>query len=123
MKPSEYFDAAKDRLNIESDYALCKKFGITDKGLPAMRNGSRRVPLDIAYKLAITLEIDPALVVADLEGDREKNPQRKAFWSGFLQRAVMLAVTVACTLVLNFSATCANGLSIHGGNSRRPCRA
>lgn len=123
MKPAEYLEAAKARLNIASDYALAKRLGVRPQSMTGYTDGSRNIPLDMAYKLAITLEMDPAQVVADLEAQREKNPQRKDFWTGFIRRASMLAVTVACTLVLNFSATCANGPSILGGNSRRPSRA
>lgn len=123
MKPAEYFEAAKGRLNIESDYALAKRFGIPNANMPGMKNGSRRVPLDVAFKLAITLELDPAQVVADLEQQREKSSQRKAFWSGFISRAATLVVVLACTLALSFSATLETGASILGGNLRRRCRA
>jgi len=61
------------------------------------------MPLDVAYKLAIILEIDPAQVVAELEAEREKNPTRQAFWRSFLSRAALLIVTAACTLALNSS--------------------
>jgi hypothetical protein len=123
MKPAEYFEAAKARLNLQSDYALCKRFDIPNASMPAMKNGTRAVPLDVAYKLAITLEIDPAQVVADLEEQREKSPQRKAFWTGFIQRAAMLIVTAACTLVLSFSVTYESAGALFGGNRRRLNRA
>ena len=123
MKPAEYLDAAKARLNVESDYEIAKRFGINRAVISEMRTGTRAVPLDVAYKLAITLEIDPAQVVADLESQREKNPQRKAFWSGFMSRAATLVVVLACTLALNFSAICASGANMLGGNFRRYSRA
>lgn len=55
-----------------------------------------------AFLVAITLELDPAQVVADLEAQREKNPKRREFWSGFIRRAAAVVV-LACTLALNFS--------------------
>lgn len=84
-----------------------------------MRNGTRAVPLDIAYKLAITLQLDPAEVVADLEAQREKNPDRAAFWRSFMQRARTVAAMVAFTLALSFSGSYGNGQAAHGGPFRR----
>jgi len=123
MKQSEYLDAAKERLNLPSDYALAKRLGVSPQSMTGWKNGSRNIPLDMAYKLAITLEIDPAQVVADLEAQREKSPARKEFWQGFLQRAAMLIAMVACTLALNFSATCESAAVLFGGNNRRLHRA
>lgn len=119
MKPSEYFDAAKARLNIESDYELAKRLEIPNANIPGMRSGVRHVPLDVAYKLAITLELDPAQVVADLESQREKNPKRQGFWQGFLSRAAMLLAVVACTLALSFSATSGSVAGALGGALKR----
>jgi len=98
MKPSEYFDAAKERLNIESDYALAKALELPPQSIPAMRKGTRNVPLDVAFRLAITLELDPAQVVADLEEQREKNEKRRGFWRSFQSRAVCTAAVLGITL-------------------------
>ncbi len=115
MKASDYFDAAKQRIGITSDYELAKRIGSSDKHMPAMRKGTRAVPLDVAYKLAITLELDPALVVADLEAQREKNEARRAFWSGFISHARAAAVMLACMLVFSFSGGQGNGQGALGG--------
>jgi len=119
MKPTEYLSAAKARLNIESDYALAKRLGVSPQSMTGYTDGSRNIPLDMAYKLAITLELDPAMVVADLEQQREKNPQRLEFWRGFISRAAITLMVLACTLALNFSATCENVANTLGGK-RRP---
>ena len=103
MKASNLFDDAKQRVNVISDYAMAKRVGLPPQSIPAMRKGKRPMPLDVAYKLAIILEMDPAQVVAELEADREKNPERQAFWRSFLSRAACLAVTLACTLAWSFS--------------------
>lgn len=115
MKPNDYFDAAKERLNIDSDYALSKLIGASHKHIPAMRKGERAVPLDVAYKLTITLELDPALVVADLESQREKNEQRRAFWAGFISHARTAAVMLACMLALSFSGGLGSEQKARGG--------
>lgn len=99
MKAAELLDAAKQRLLLKSDYALAKAIDINKGWIPAIRRGERAVPLDVAYRLAITLERDPAQVIAELEAEREKNERRAAFWRSFLSRAAQLA-GVACTLAL-----------------------
>lgn len=114
MTPNEYFDAAKQRMGIASDYELAKRLDIGRNGLPEMRAGKRNVPLDVAFKLAITLELDPAAVVADLESQREKNEKRRSFWAGFLQRAAAVAA-LACTLALSYSGISANEAAALGG--------
>lgn len=119
MTPSEYLDAAKNRMAIESDYELAKRLETPSGHIAEMRSGKRGMPLAVAFKLAITLQLDPAEVVADLEQQREKNPARKAFWSGFMSRARLVAVAVLCTLAVSYSATFANGAATHGGFSRR----
>lgn len=102
MKPSEYLDAAKAKMGVESDYALAKRFEVGNGFVAEMRSGKRGIPLDVAFKLAITLELDPAQVVADLESQREKNEKRRTFWTGFIQRAAVVAA-LACTLALSYS--------------------
>lgn len=120
MKPSAYLDAVKAQLNIESDYALAKRLEIGRARIVEMRNGARPVPLDIAFKVAIALQLDPAQVVADLEEQREKNEKRRDFWRSFLSRAPMLIAVLACTLALNFSATCGSvENTLFGRNNRR----
>jgi plasmid maintenance system antidote protein VapI len=119
MKTSDYLDATKQRLNIQSDYEMAKRFDVSNGAISEMRKGKRAVPLDVAYKIAITLELDPAQVVADLEAQREKNPKRQGFWQGFLSRAAMLLAVVACTLVWSFSATSGSVAGALGGALRR----
>lgn len=120
MKPSEYLDAAKGRLNIQSDYELAKRFAVPRGSISEMRSGHRSVPLEVAFRLAIVLEMDPAQVVADLEQQREKNPAKRDFWTGFISRAAMLLIAVACTLALNFSAISGSAANALFGRRLRP---
>lgn len=119
MKPSAYLDAAKAQLGITSDYELAKRLEVRTGHLAMMRNGNRPIPLDVAFRLAITLEMDPAYVVADLAEQTEKNENRRSFWRSFLSRAVTLIAVVACTLALNFSAISESVQNTLGGGKRR----
>lgn len=123
MKPTAYLDAVKAELKLPSDYALGKALELPSKSIPAIRSGERAMPLDVAFRIAITLNLDPAQVVADLAEQREKNEQRRAFWQGFLQRARNLTVVLALTLASICSVIYGNGQAAHGGFFRRSLRA
>lgn len=114
MTPNEYLDATKAKIGVESDYELAKRLECPNGHVTEMRSGKRGVPLAIAFKIAITLELDPATVVADLESQREKNAKRREFWTGFTRRAAVVAALV-CTLALSFSATYEDAAATLGG--------
>jgi len=119
MKPTEYLDAAKKKLNVTSDYELAKRLDVPRQSIPAIRKGARHLPLDLAFRIAIALEMDPAQVVADLESQREKNEKRRGFWTGFISRAASLMIVTACTLVLSFTAICGSAETKGNGPFRR----
>ena len=118
MTPNEYLDAAKQTLGITSDYEMAKRMDIPRSYMPTIRSGERHVPIEVMFKLAITLNLDPARVVADLESRRKANKKSGEFWKGFLSRATMAAVLV-CTLAWNFSAIPGEGAARLGGRNRR----
>ncbi len=114
MTPNEYLDAAKAKMGVESDYELAKRLESNRGNINEIRAGKRGVPVEMAFRLAITLELDPATVVADLESQREKNGKSREFWTGFIRRAAVVAA-LACTLALNFSATYEGAAATIGG--------
>lgn len=120
MKPNEYLDAAKARLNVLSDYALAKRMDCPSGHVAEVRSGKRHMPLDMAFRIAITLELDPAQVVADLEEQREKNEKQRGFWRSFTSHARCNVVAVLCMLALIASATFGSVQALSGGaNSLR----
>ena len=119
MKPAEYLDATKARLNIESDYGLAKALEVPNGNIAGIRKGARFIPLAMAFRIAITLELDPAQVIADLEGQREKNAKRRGFWQSFTSRAALPVAVLCCTLVLILSATFGSVQGGTGGAVRR----
>ena len=118
MNPIEYLDAAKTALNVKTDNALAVKMEIHSGVISGIREGKRGIPLELAFKIAITLNLDPARVVADLESQRASKGKRGDFWRGFLSRVTLVAVLV-CTLALNFSATQGSAAARLGGKNRR----
>jgi len=115
MKPTAYLDAVKAELKLPSDYALGKALELPSKSIPAIRSGERAMPLDVAFRIAITLNLDPAQVVADLAEQREKNEQRREFWRSFLSRAAYGVAAIGCTLALILSVTFGSAAAVHGG--------
>lgn len=73
----------------------------------------------MAFKIAITLQLDPAQVIADLEEQREKNETRRDFWRSFLSRASMGTAALVCTLALIFSAMSGSAQVAFGGSLSR----
>lgn len=118
MTPIEYLDAAKKVLEIKTDNALSVKFEMNSGTIAEVRQGKRGVSVELAFKLAITLNLDPALVVADLESQRTSKGKRGEFWKGFLSRAALVAALV-CTLAWNFSVMPGSEPGRVGGKKRR----
>jgi uncharacterized protein YueI len=87
MTPAEYLNATKKALQIDTDYKLAKRLEIDNGFISKLRKGTSAVPLIIATKIAITLNIDPMTIIADIEAQREKNPKKREFWRSFLSRA------------------------------------
>lgn len=114
MTPAEYLDAAKTELNIQADNELARRIGTTRFRIRAYRKGAEWPDNYVVMKLAITLKLDPARVLADLESQREKDPTRAEFWKSFLSRAALL-VLIACTLASSFIGTSGVEASPPGG--------
>ncbi len=114
MTPNEYLDAAKTRLEVKSDYALAKRFEVLPQDITQVRKGKKPLNAYLCAKVAITLELDPAAVLADVQEQHEKNPTRKAFWRSFRSRA-QLALIALCTLGLIYSAGIGAGQNPLGG--------
>ncbi len=116
MTPAEYLDIAKKVMQIESDYELAKRLEVTSGEIHKIRHGYRSMPLIIATKIAITINIDPMSVIADVEAQSEKKPKKAEFWRSFLLRAGMGAVT-ACTPVSGSSGSSLKGAGGAGGST------
>lgn len=119
MKPAAYLDAVKAELNVGSDYELAKRLQCRSNHVAEYRSEKRGMPLDVAFRVAITLKLDPASVVADLEEQSTKNEKRREFWRSFLSRAAYGVAAIGCTLALILSATFGSAAAVHGGFFRR----
>lgn len=118
MTPAQYLAACKVKMGHCSDYALAKAWGI-DKGyMSQLRAGKRPLNALIAFHIAITLELDPAVVLADIESQQQSGKNAE-FWRSFLLRAKAAAVALLVTLALLASAGFESVQAISGGGLRR----
>lgn len=118
MRAADYLDAAKQELNVSSDYALAARMSISRSRLHELRHEQRPVDAAEAIWLAVTLKKDPGQVVAELAEQREKNPKKKALLRSFLSRAAAVAA-ICCTLGLSFTAGGESAVGGPGGKRRR----
>jgi len=88
MTPNEYLDATKKAMGVTADNELANRFEIHRARICAYRAGKEWPDNYIITKMAITLNLDPAKVLADLESQREKNPKRAEFWKSFLSQTI-----------------------------------
>lgn len=97
MKTVDYLKQAKRRLGIESDYALAPHLGVTRSSMSKLANGKTTMSDETALKMAEILGIQPAIVLADMHAEREKNPELQAVWRGLVDKlALGFEVLISC---------------------------
>jgi plasmid maintenance system antidote protein VapI len=97
-----------------SDYKLARRLEVSPALISHLRIGRRPLPLIVAVKLAITLDIDPMEIIARTQLLEARDSGHRAFWRSFTQRAVMVAVT-ACTRAFGCFGSCMSGRGRAGG--------
>ena len=86
MNTLEYLAACKQKLGIQSDYALAKALKITQSTISGYRAGRSRIDDDVALTIAEILEINPLQVIADANAERAKTPEMRARWIGVMEK-------------------------------------
>jgi hypothetical protein len=96
LKQTEYLDAAKQKLGIESDYALAPYLQMTRAAVSKLRNRRLVMSNTTAGKIAKITRIPLAKIIIDLELERGSND---TFWKSFRDAAVV-AVLALCSLLM-----------------------
>lgn len=78
--PSEYLDAMKKILNLESDNALAVRLGINRKTVSRYRLGIGTFDDDICHSAADILGIHPGIVLIHMNAARTRCPKTKRLW-------------------------------------------
>ena len=91
MNTKQYLQAVKQRLCIESDYALAKALGLTRGAISKYQNDGAFLGSDTAIKVADILKMPVEIVILDMEKERAKDDTMRAVWQeitrGFWQVA------------------------------------
>lgn len=103
MRSIDYLDAVKKKLEISSNYALSKALDIERQMVNAYYRGERVPDAYACTRIAVLLEIDPALVIAEVQAEHEKNEKKRQFWQGFASRVGKLTVIIAVSIFMFFS--------------------
>lgn len=82
----QFLDAVKEKLGIESDYALAKRLGFPFSTMSNYRTGRRILDDDAALSVALALDIHPFEVIAAANVERAKTPEQAARWSGVMEK-------------------------------------
>lgn len=118
MTPAQYLAACKTKLGHCSDYALAKKWDI-DKGyMSKVMRGQRPINGHLSMLIAITLELDPVQVLADIEAQQQTGKAGE-FWRSFRSRVQTLAMVLLYTLAFALSGGTANDPGATGGRFKR----
>ncbi|GAB7562834.1 hypothetical protein LG202_08730 [Methylobacillus methanolivorans] len=103
MRQIEYFDECKKKLGITSNYALAKALDLSESRVSDYYKG-RHTPDNYAcFKIAETLEIDPAVVIAEISAENEKNEKKREFFKVFRGACGKAAAGIILGLALSFS--------------------
>lgn len=118
MTPSQYLAACKTKLGHCTDYALAKRWEIDKSSLSQMLRGKRPLNAQVAYLIAITLELEPSMVLADIERQQQSGKAGE-FWQGFFTR-VTRTLLVLVALSVGFAGVVSERAAL-GGFKRREC--
>lgn len=86
MKPSEYLDALRAKLNLPSDYALQKELGVTKAAISKYRNNKAHFDDAVCRRVGNLLEKHPGIVMLDMQRQRAREPEDQAMWNAILEK-------------------------------------
>jgi transcriptional regulator with XRE-family HTH domain len=99
---AEYLDAAKEKLNVSSDYGLAKRLDISRQAISQYRKNDRAFDNFSCMQIAQATGIRLESIIADMEMMREKDEKRREAWESYMKRLGGLAASV---FVCIFTAT------------------
>lgn len=100
MKTSNYLDALKARHSLTSDYQIAKKLRMTSASISRYRLNKTTFDDSTALLVAELLEIDPLIVIADMNAIRSKTPETRAVWKELHDRLTGAAAAVLLGFVV-----------------------
>jgi predicted transcriptional regulator len=89
MNTLEYLDAVKERLGIESDYALANRLGVKQPTITSYRKGRSRMSDDVALKVSEILQLHPLQVIAAANAERAETDAQREKWLSLMEKFSM----------------------------------
>lgn len=100
----EFLDDCKKRLGLSSTYALAKAWDMSEVVLGRYYKGDRTPDEFACFKIAETLGIDAAYVIAKIKSETEKDPKKaeyfKVFGGVLRKQAVNIMLVLVCVTSL-----------------------
>lgn len=80
MKPKEWLEKTKEKLDISSDYKLAKIIGVKATAISNIRIRNNGMDNYTAARIADILEIERMTVIIDMEILKAKNNEKLNYW-------------------------------------------
>ncbi|MCG9025174.1 hypothetical protein LH462_06835 [Laribacter hongkongensis] len=80
MTSYDWICLAKQRIGVESDYAMAKVIGVTRHQISKIKTGKSNLGDTTAIRLAQFAHFDALKIISSLNFERAKSPSEKAFW-------------------------------------------
>lgn len=84
MNGSEYIKACRDKLDVKSNYRLALELEIAEAEINFYARGERLPSVYACFKIGECLGIDPAIIIADIASESEKNPKKRNYFKSFM---------------------------------------
>jgi len=94
MNGKEYIKACKDKLNLDTDYKLALHLEISQSDLNFYARGVRLPSVYACFKMAECLGLDPAIIIADIASESEKNSHKRDFFKRFMSSCMTAAAGI-----------------------------
>lgn len=89
-----YLEAVKEKTGAPSDYALAKVLNVTRQQVSLYKTKGQFIGGDVALRVADILEIDPVIVLSDIQADKAKTDDERAVWRSLIERIGGVAATL-----------------------------
>lgn len=103
MNTVEYLNEAMKATESKTDYQLAKNLEISKARISDYRNGKQRPDEYACMRIATALNLDPAIVIADIAIEWEKNPKKREWWASFLASATKQTVIIMAMVALIYT--------------------
>lgn len=100
MNGREYIEACKKALKVDSYYKLANELDIRESDITFYRKGERLPNVYACFKIAECLGIEPAVVIADIASESEKNPKRRNYFKSFMSSCMKAVAGLALITAL-----------------------